>query len=104
MKFSSFLLALVLAAVPSVTQPQSPNQQRTSSNDTTVTAGLRYRAGGVHRFIFGAEYRDLWTAQIDAPILDMQTTGGGLTPTTAGGGFQTKSLRFRGNNGLQYGF
>jgi hypothetical protein len=34
----------------------------------------------------------------------MQTIGGGLSPTTAGGGFQTKSLRFLGNNGLQYGF
>jgi hypothetical protein len=54
--------------------------------------------------VFGSEYRDLWSAEIRVPILNLDTTGGGLTPTTAGGGFQTKSLRFRGNDGLEYSF
>ncbi len=98
------LLPLALAVLPSVAFTQSGNQQRPAVRDTTVTAGIRYRAGGFHRILFGREYRDLWASPISVPLLDMQTAGGGLTPTTAGGGFQTKSLRFRGNDGLQYGF
>ena len=98
------LLLLAVVAEPGRASAQDDNQQSPSQRDTTVTAGLRYRASGLHEFFFGAEYRDLWTGAIDVPILDMRSTAGGLTPTTAGGGFQTKSLRFRGNNGLLYGF
>jgi hypothetical protein len=58
----------------------------------------------VHRSLFGGAYRDLWTAELAVPVLDLGTFAGGLTPTTAGGGFQTKSLRFRGADGYQYGF
>jgi hypothetical protein len=75
-----------------------------SARDTVVSAGSQYEAGGLHRILFGRHYRDLWTARLAVGILDMQSFGGGLTPTTAGGGFQTKSLRFRGNDGFQYGF
>ncbi len=72
--------------------------------DTTIVAGAHYAKGGLYRFYFGSDYRKLWTAPIRVELLDLGTFAGGLTPTTAGGGFQTKSLRFRGADGLQYGF
>ncbi len=71
---------------------------------TEVALGPQYGAGGLRRFLFGSEYRDLWTLPIRVPYLDLATTAGGLTPTTAGGGIQTKSLWFRGADGLDYGF
>jgi hypothetical protein len=37
-------------------------------------------------------------------VLDLDTFAGGLTPVEAGGGFQTKSLRFTGKDGRQYKF
>ncbi len=77
---------------------------RDSVDRTTIIAGEQYGAGTLHRFFFGSHYRDLWTTPIAVEVLDMQKVGGGLTPTTAGGGAQTKSLRFRGNDGQQYAF
>lgn len=75
-----------------------------SAQDTVVVAGAHYRAGGLSRLLFGSEYRQLWTTPVAARLLDLHSVGGGLTPTTAGGGQQTKSLRFRGADGLLYGF
>jgi hypothetical protein len=72
--------------------------------DTAVAAGPQYAKGGLYRFYFGSDYRKLWTAPVRVPVLDLQTFAGGLTATTAGGGFQTKSLRFRGADGFEYGF
>ncbi len=87
------LLIASLAAAPAVAQ-----------RDTTVAAGAHYGRGALHRLFFGTDYRRLWTTPVTAPLLDLARYGGGLTPTTAGGGFQTKSLRFRGGDGLLYGF
>ena len=79
--------------------------QETRVRDSiTVVAGAHYAAGGLHRWLFGKFYRDLWTTPIRVELLDLGREGGGLTPTTQGGGFQTKSLRFRGADGYQYGF
>lgn len=75
-----------------------------AQHDTTLVAGPLYGRGALHRMLFGSEYRQLWTAPVRARVLDLGTFAGGLTPTTAGGGFQTKSLRFRGADGFTYGF
>lgn len=91
------VLAAVLAAVPLSAQERAPST-------VTVAAGARYAAGGLHRLLFGTDYRALWTTAVRVPVLDLRTFGGGLTPTTVGGGFQTKSIRFRGADGYQYGF
>jgi len=98
-----FVLA-ILFWLPTATFAQEDRTRISSSGDTAITAGEHYGAGGLHRFLLGSDYRNLWTTRIVVPILDLSNTGGGLTPTTAGGGLQTKSLRFRGNDGLQYGF
>nr|NIM52039.1 hypothetical protein [Gemmatimonadales bacterium]NIN12787.1 hypothetical protein [Gemmatimonadales bacterium]NIN51012.1 hypothetical protein [Gemmatimonadales bacterium]NIP08476.1 hypothetical protein [Gemmatimonadales bacterium]NIR00912.1 hypothetical protein [Gemmatimonadales bacterium] len=93
----ALLLALPVAILPVPALAQTVR-------DTTVVAGAHYSAGGFHRFWFGSHYRGLWTAPLKVGLLDMNTFAGGLTPTTAGGGFQTKSLWFRGGDGFQYGF
>ncbi len=93
--------ALLLAAV-SVAGPSSTHAQQRDS--VRIAAGSQYDAGGFHRLLFGGDYRDLWRTPISVLMLDLDTASGGLTPTTAGGGFQTKSLRFRDANGFLYGF
>ncbi len=70
----------------------------------TVIPGARYKAGGLHKFFFGAHHREEWTTPIKAPILDLGAFRGGLTPIKRGGGFQTKSLRFRDGRGMQWQF
>ncbi len=74
------------------------------SATTTVIAGPQYAAGGLKRFLFGSKYRAAWTTPIRVPFLDVDGVAGGLTATTAGGGVQTKSLRFVGADGYEYGF
>ncbi len=70
----------------------------------TVIPGPEYKAGGLHEFLFGKHYRDLWIAPTKVKVLDMRTFAGGLTPIKQGGGFQTKSLRLQGANGKLYAF
>jgi hypothetical protein len=91
------LLTVLVAALGA---PRAAAQE----SDTAVVAGPEYGKGWLYRFYFGSDYRELWTEPVRSPLLDLATFGGGLTPTTAGGGFQTKSLRFRGGDGFQYGF
>ncbi|MDH3292505.1 MAG: hypothetical protein OEO20_04170 [Gemmatimonadota bacterium] len=98
-------VALCLAFAPASqagAQDRPPTQMPPDS--ARIVAGERYSAGGTRRFFFGKLYRDLWTTPLMVEVLDLGREGGGLTPTTAGGGFQTKSLRFRGADGYDYGF
>ncbi|HEV7588478.1 MAG TPA: hypothetical protein VGO40_10215, partial [Longimicrobium sp.] len=59
----AFAAALVLCAV----SPPHAAAQR----DTVVVAGPRYQASGLKRFLFGDSYRDLWTAPVRVPVLDL---------------------------------
>ena len=93
---AALLIALVTALGTQGAAAQEP--------DTAIVAGPEYAKGWLYRFYFGSDYRDLWTEPVRAPVLDLATFAGGLAPTTAGGGFQTKSLRFRGADGFEYGF
>jgi len=90
----------LLCALPSA--PASARQA--TVRDTVIAAGARYRAGPIHRLLLGAHYRAAWTQPVRVPFLDLSTFAGGLTPLQAGGGLQTKSLRFRGADGLEYAF
>ena len=75
-----------------------------STGDTVeVTAGARYAQGGVHRFLLGGGYRDLWTTPIRVPVLDL-SAGGGLRVVKQGGGMQTRSLTLESRDGREYRF
>src|SRR5262249_31805961 len=78
----------------------------TSSAGTTVDVvpGSRYQAGWLHSILLGEHWRSLWTDTISVPVLQCDRFAGGLTPVKRGGGMQTKSLRFRGNDGREYKF
>ncbi len=80
-----------------------PGSENTKDS-LTVIAGPEYAAGGVHTTFFGEHYRNLWNTPIKVPVIDLGTYAGGLTPIKQGGGFQTMSLRFKGNDGREYAF
>jgi hypothetical protein len=69
-----------------------------------VVAGLHYEAGAVHRFLFGAGWRDLWTTPIEVPVLDLGRTAGGLRPVERGGGSQSQSLELMSGDGREFRF
>ena len=76
----------------------------TDKKIVTVIPGPEYEAGWLHRVFFGSQWRSLWTTPITVPVLDIDNFAEGLEPIKRGGGFQTKSLHFKGNNGKYYKF
>jgi hypothetical protein len=85
-------------------KPPKEKMEKNYSEKVNVIAGPEYAAGSFKRFFYGKHYRDDWTAKIEVPYLDMDTTFGGLTVLKRGGGRQTKSLKFMGANGVRYTF
>ncbi|HOX26020.1 MAG TPA: hypothetical protein PLL30_09345 [Candidatus Krumholzibacteria bacterium] len=91
----------------SVSPPGAPGREPLPSPaDSVVVRPIadRYAAGWLHRALFGSDYRDLWTAPIAVPVLDLATFGGGVVPISRGGGQQTTSLRLRAADGQEYYF
>ncbi len=78
--------------------------QNDSANYKTVIPGKDYEAGWLFKVFFGSHWRSLWTVPVKAPVLDLDTFEGGITPFERGGGMQTKSLKFRSKNGVVYKF
>jgi hypothetical protein len=72
--------------------------------DTVLAPGPQYRAGGLHSFFFGREYRSLWSTPIRVPQLDLGRFAGGLRAISKGGGEQTKSLLLAGADGREFFF
>ncbi|MGH7555111.1 MAG: hypothetical protein ACREMQ_19085, partial [Longimicrobiales bacterium] len=63
--------------------------------DTVRAApGPRYAASGLHRFLTGAGWRDLWVIPIELPVLDIGKFAGGLEPEEEGGNKQSITLHF----------
>jgi hypothetical protein len=90
-------LALARDEAPS---PDGGGEQRAA----VQRAGPQHRAGAVHRFIFGRDYRDLWTQPTRVDVLDLATFAGGLTPVRRIGAGQSRNLALRGGDGRAYTF
>jgi hypothetical protein len=97
------LMALGLTAAPAESG-EKPGSQPGPAPTHQVTAGPEYKAGGIHRMLFGSGYRHLWVTPIQVEVLDLATFSGGLTPEKKGGGKQTKSLRLQGADGHEWSF
>ena len=93
----SMLLLLAGSAVAPAQEPVAPAVRR-------VAIGPQYKAGGLHRSLWGDDYRALWTKPIEVEVLDLATFAGGLTPVLRVGGQQTKGLAMRGADGRDYTF
>ena len=86
-------------------QPQKiPQSVIDNRKDVRVIPGEHYKAGALHRMLFGDHWRSLWISPMDVEILDLDSFAGGLKPFKKGGGFQTISLRFMGADGKEYRF
>jgi hypothetical protein len=99
--FSLFLATPLAAQLAAVAREQTVTAP---PGTVRVAPGARYAAGGIHRWLFGAHYRRLWTTSLDVPVLDLPHFAGGLIATQRGGGFQTSSLRFRAGDGREFSF
>ncbi|PYQ48946.1 MAG: hypothetical protein DMF78_19930 [Acidobacteria bacterium] len=98
---AALILLLAPAAARAQPEPVSP-VPKASVRKVRVAAGPEYRASGLHRFLLGPNYRRLWTTPIDVEVLDVKRLAGGLRAEKRGGGKQTKSLRFEGEDGREF--
>ena len=96
------LLTVTLAALPVAALAQA--KDATPGKTVTVAAGAGYKAGGLHRFFLGDDYRDLWTIPIRVEVLDLRAYAGGLKPAFRVGGQETKGLAMKGADGGDYTF
>ena len=95
--YRTLTVIAALVAVPLHAETAATRTER-------VVAGEQFKAGGLHRFLFGAEYRDLWTMPVELPVLDLQSYAGGLTVVRRLGHGQTKALALKGGDGVSYTF
>jgi hypothetical protein len=72
-----------------------------SGKDSAIAGGNFSTSSGRH-FWMGTNYRKEWNTPVKAPLLNLATEHGGLTPVKRGGGKQTKSLRLEDSKGRQY--
>jgi hypothetical protein len=91
--------------------PVNPNESFGASDSTNyfseeieVVAGPGYNVSGVVESILGEHWRPLWITPFKAGVLDLSKFGGGLQAFKRGGGLQTKSIHFKGNDGKRYKF
>lgn len=99
----SAFTALSLTTAFSVASAQS-STDLVGRDSVTIIAGADYAAGSFHRKLLGDNYRDVWTAPVKVPVLDLKHFAGGLTPTKLGGGQQTKSVRFMAPDSSEWVF
>jgi Omp85 superfamily domain len=71
---------------------------RSFPDSVTVVADAEFPAGGVKRWLLGANYRKEWSVPVKVKVFDMT----GWTPVERGGGLQTRSLRIVNASGTSY--
>jgi hypothetical protein len=74
-----------------------------AQEEATVPASRIYEAGEVVRFLAGTNWRALWSQPVRAPVLDLDTFAGGITPVREGGR-TSRTLHFDGADGRAYIF
>ena len=99
----SSIIKIVLLVLFSIFYPAFA-QTDTTINYITLVPGAEYEAGWLHEVFLGSHWRDLWTTPLKVEILNLNIFAGGLTPVKRGGGKQTKSLRFKGEDGHLWKF
>jgi hypothetical protein len=60
------------------------------------------RVTGVHRWLFGTNYRKEWADTVRLPLINTRKVYGGLSPEQFGGGMETKSVRLKDINGKEW--
>ncbi len=95
---NAILVAFLMLCFVSVAEAQD------SVAVNRVIPGAEYRAGFFHRFLFGSNWRDLWTTPIAVEALDLSSFAGGLTPIKLTDDSISRSLQLKGANGKSYIF
>lgn len=95
---------LASVTVLALFQPTGPVSESYRPDRVVQVIPGHYKAGTLERFLWGDNWRDLWATPIRAPIVNLDTTRGGLTAYERGNSHQSISLRFKASDGRVYQF
>lgn len=87
---TSFVYKRVFQRPEPIVQDQSTTPVRADSIRLTLNAEFD-KASGLHRSLFGENYRKVWATKTTFPVLKLSETD--MQPKELGGGMQTHSLR-----------
>ncbi|AYL96159.1 BamA/TamA family outer membrane protein [Mucilaginibacter celer] len=72
-------------------------------DSTVVSVHASYNdVSGIHRWLFGENYRKDWAMKVKLPVIKLSEVNGGLTPVKEGGGLESKSLRLEDKSGREW--
>ena len=78
-------------------KPQDINSPDISGMGSTKKASIYTKEetdkSGMYRFLWGDHYRDIYSKEIEAPVLDLSKLPGNVHAISEGGGNQSRSLR-----------
>jgi hypothetical protein len=101
------LVVCLLASLPAAAQQDEaePQSVEASPQSVTVAAGAQYADSHAGQdWLLGKGYRDLWAEPIEVEVLDLESSGAGLSPVMRIGGLQTLGLALAGEDGRAYTF
>ena len=73
-----------------------------ANKETSVYTADMVDKSWLHSLLFGKHYREYYGQLINAKTISLDQLYGGVHPTIAGGGHQSRSLRLEDNNGKEY--
>jgi hypothetical protein len=98
--FGSFIF---LALISSGLVLNAQNAQSNFPDSLTGTAHKGFdKVSKWHRFFFGENYRKEWSATTRLPVFHLSSLRGGLVAIREGGGNQTRSLRLKDKDGMEW--
>ena len=80
------------------TYPRTFQKEKTASIYTEEETDK----SGFYKFLWGDRYRKLYSTEVSAPTVNLDTLYGGVRIIRKGGGNQSKSLRLKDKKGAQY--
>lgn len=84
-------------------QAIAPSAWQKFPDSTVVSVHASYNdVSGIHRWLFGENYRKDWAMKVKLPIIKLSQINGGLTPVKQGGGMESKSLRLEDKSGREW--
>lgn len=99
---SAALAFCIYLAASSVAQTTVVKDAPPVSGTTVVIPGAEYRRSEYHNFFWGRHYRKEWSTPVRVNDFYLDTAAGGLLPYAEGGGRQSKTLRLRNGDDMEY--
>ncbi|MFA6083151.1 BamA/TamA family outer membrane protein [Mucilaginibacter sp.] len=94
---------LVVCAGLSAFAQEKPFVKANLPDSTIIKVHPSYNnVSGIHRWLFGENYRKEWATAVKLPIIKISALYGGLIPVKEGGGMQSKSLRLADKSGKEW--